>query len=402
MKKNKTKIIAIAVVAAIVIVTNLMTFFITSTSNLVIGKKILLNTSSMTSAKNINKLIYLDNLINEKYYTDVDSQKMWDTAFKGLLAGTGDGYTSYYTEKEYKAYMSGYETSYSGIGVQIVNNKKNQVLVDDVFDGSPAKEAGLKSGDIIIKIDGKNSENMDIDKASSLIRGKEGSTAKIVVLRNGKKLKFDVKRKKIDIKRVSGKMIGDYGYIKVSEFDMDVADAFEKYYTKFTKSGMKGLVIDLRDNPGGLVNEAEQIANLLLEKDSLIISTTNKSKKTSEMRDTTSQSVKVPVVVLVNENSASASEILSCALQDNKKAKILGTKTFGKGIIQSIVPLNDGSGVTITVEEYISPSGNKIHKKGITPDIKVKQDSNKPLSQLDYNEDNQLREAVKYLKGKTK
>lgn len=402
MKKNNKKIIAVAAVAAMLVVTNLLTFFITATSNIVVGNKILLNASSVTSAKNINKMIYLDKVLSEKYYKDVDEQQLWDTAFKGLFAGTGDTYTKYYTKKEFKSYMEGYEGSYSGIGVQIMNNKKNQVVVDSVFQNTPAEQAGIKPGDIIISIGGKDSTNMDVSDASGLIRGDSGTKVKIVVLRKGKKLTFNITRKTIEQKRVSSKMIGDVGYIAVTEFDENVGRDFEKSYRTLQKKNMKALVIDLRNNPGGLVDEAEDIANLMLKRDSIIISTTNKSGKVAEDRDTTDEYISIPVAVLVNENSASASEILSCALQDNGIAKIVGVKSYGKGIIQTINPFNDGSGATITSDEYVSPKGNKIHKKGITPDITVKAEFKKPIAQLDLKEDNQLMEAVKYLKKKAK
>lgn len=402
-KKNKGKIIVIAVVAGLLIITNLLTFLVTASCNMAIGNKVLINTPSSTSAKNITKLIALEELIQEDYYKELDEQDLWDYAFKGLAKGTGDLYTNYYTEEEFEEYTSELDSEFYGIGVQIMNNEDGAVLVDSVFQGSPAEEAGMKAGDIIIKIDDFDSSNVSVSEASNKLRGKKGTEVDVVVLRNNKEVKMTITRDKVKATYVTGKMMDDeIGYIRISEFASDVASDFEKYYDEFSNKNMKGLVIDLRDNPGGLVNEATDIANLLLKKDMTIISTTNKTGETQTEKDVTDEYAKVPVVVLVNGNSASASEILSCALQDNGMATIIGEKSYGKGIIQEVKTLNDGSGITITIDEYLSPKGHQIHQKGITPDVTVKAESDKAISKLTLDEDNQLQKALSYLKQKIK
>lgn len=402
-KKNKGKIIVIAVVAGLLIITNLLTFLVTASCNMAIGNKVLINTPSSTSAKNITKLIALEELIQEDYYKELDEQDLWDYAFKGLAKGTGDLYTNYYTEEEFEEYTSELDSEFYGIGVQIMNNEDGAVLVDSVFQGSPAEEAGMKAGDIIIKIDDFDSSNVSVSEASNKLRGKKGTKVDVVVLRNNKEVKMTITRDKVKATYVTGKMMDDkIGYIRISEFASDVASDFEKYYDEFSGKNMKGLVIDLRDNPGGLVNEATDIANLLLKKDMTIISTTNKSGETKTEKDVTDEYAKVPIVVLVNGNSASASEILSCSLQDNEMATIIGEKSYGKGIIQEVKTLNDGSGITITIDEYLSPKGHQIHQKGITPDVTVKAESDKAISKLTLDEDNQLQKALSYLKQQIK
>ncbi|WP_138268213.1 S41 family peptidase [Anaerofustis stercorihominis] len=401
-KKNKGKIIVIAVVMSLLIITNLLTFLVTASCNMAIGNKVLINTPSSKSAKNITKLIALEELIQEDYYKELDEQDLWDYAFKGLAKGTGDLYTNYYTEEEFEEYTSELDSEFYGIGVQIMNNEDGAVLVDSVFQGSPAEEAGMKAGDIIIKIDDFDSSNVSVSEASNKLRGKKGTKVDVVVLRNNKEVKMTITRDKVKATYVSGKMIDNMGYIRISEFSSDVAKDFRTYYDKFTSENMKGLIIDLRDNPGGLVNEATDIANILLKKDMTIISTTNKSGETQTEKDTTDEYAKVPVVVLVNGNSASASEILSCSLQDNEMATIIGEKSYGKGIIQEVKPLNDGSGITVTIDEYLSPKGHQIHKKGITPYVTVKANSDKAISKLTLDEDNQLQKALSYLKQQIK
>ena len=401
-KKNKGKIVVIGIVAAIVIVTNLLTFLITSSCNLAIGNKVLINTPSTTSAKNITKLVSLEKLLKEDYYTELDEQKLWNYAFKGLYAGTGDPYSTYYTEEEFNSYTEGFDSNYSGVGIQIMNNENSQVIVDSIFQGSPAEKSGMKAGDIITKVDDMDTTKASTSDVSKKLRGKTHTKVTVTVLRDKKEITMVITRDKIDMKRVSGKMIGDLGYIKITEFTDKVGKQFENYYNEYTNKNMKGLIIDLRDNPGGLVNEATEIANLLLKENSTIISTTNKSGKTQTVKDTTSEYAKVPIVVLINENSASSSEILSCALQDNKVATIMGVKSYGKGIIQEVKSLLDGSGVTITSDEYVSPLGHKIHKKGITPNQTVKLNSKKSLNQLSEKEDNQIQSTIKYLKQNIK
>lgn len=401
-KINKPKIKIIAIVAVIIIITNLLTFMFTSSANMVIGNKLLINTPSVESAKNINKMIELEKIINENYYKQINEQDLWDYAFKGLFIGTGDKYTNYYTQEEFNSYMQDMQSDFVGIGVEIQGSTNGSVKVNDVFENSPASKAGMKEGDIIIKVDDFDSTKSNVNEVSKRLRGKKGTEVNVTVLRKEEKINLTITRDEIHNKKVSGKMIDNIGYISISEFTSDVSKYFENYYDSFNKQGMKGLIIDMRDNPGGLVIESINIANNLLKKDMKIISVTNKSGETQTEKDTTKKHADIPVVVLLNGGSASASEILACALKDNNVATIIGEKSYGKGIIQDVKSLNDGSGMTITTQEYVSPKGSKIHGKGIAPDIEVKLNSKKDIKDLTLNQDNQLQKAISYLKQNIK
>lgn len=400
-KKVKNKITLIVAVVLIVVITNLCTFFASTTLNVVFGNKVIINAGDSVSAKSIAKMVSLKDNIVKNYYDKVDVQALWDTAMKGLFAGTGDQYSTYYTKKEFNSYMGGYEASYGGIGVQItMETKTNKVFISAVFKNTPASKSGLKTNDIIKKIDDKSVTGKDVATISNLVRGKKGTSVKLTVLRGNKTMNFNVTRDTIKLTTCSSKVINNnIGYINISQFNEETGKEFKDCYTKVKNKNVKALIIDLRNNPGGLVEQASTIAQMFLDKGDTIISTTNKNNINSTLKDETSENATMPIVVLVNENSASSSEILSCALKDNKKATIIGVKSYGKGIIQGISNLTDGSGFTLTTEEYISPNGNKIHKKGITPDITIK--AKKAYSEnLAYKDDNQLQRAVKYLQNK--
>lgn len=321
--------------------------------------------------------------IKKYYYKDVDEKDINEGIYKGIFAGLGDKYSGYMTAKEYEMYETAVTGKFEGIGVNITENKKNEIEAINVIPGAPAEKAGIKKGDIIKKVDGKVYE--DIDSAARAMRGKKGTKVKVTVARKGKTLDFTVTRDKIVNKTVNSKMLkNNIGYIQITAFEEETGDDFINAVKDMEKKKVKGLVIDLRDNGGGLVNSGVTVADELLGKGVVTYTKDKYGKK--EYYKSESGKTKLPYVLLVNGNTASASEILSAAVKDSGEGKIIGIKTYGKGVIQVSQPLGDGSGIKLTVMQYFSPKGHTIHKKGVTPDYVIK------------NKDGQLNKAIELLK----
>ena len=307
--------------------------------------------------------------IQKNYYKDVDPEKLIIGATKGMVNSLGDQYSSYMTKSEYEQWYSTVTGEYEGIGVTFVMEKKGEGEVILVNENSPAEAAGIKPGDVMTKVDGK--EYKDSDKMSEAIRGKGGTSVKITYKRNGKEKTVSIIRDKIVSVSVTSEMLsGNIGYIRILSFEASTDEDFKAALESMEKKKVKGLVIDLRDNGGGLVDSASRIADMLLGKCNITYLQNREGKK--EFIDSDASKTDLPYVVLVNGNSASASEIVTAAIKDNKGGKIVGTKTFGKGIVQSTEQLDDGSALELTVLQYFSPNGHAIHKKGIKPNYVVK------------------------------
>lgn len=321
--------------------------------------------------------------INKEYYQDVDPEKLIVGATKGMVNSLGDKYSSYMTKAEYDQWYSTVTGEYEGIGVTFVMEKKGQGSVVLVSEGSPAEKAGIKAGDVITKVNGKTFS--DADKMSAEIRGDIGTEVKVTYVRDKKEKTVTIIRDKIVNKSVSSQVLaGDLGYIKIASFESSTYEDFRAALDSMEKKKVKGFIIDLRDNGGGLVETAVDTADDLLGKGNITYLQDRAGKK--EYIDSDSRKTDLPYVILVNGNTASASEIVTAAVQDNKGGKIVGTKTFGKGIVQSTDTLEDGSALEITVLQYFSPDGHAIHKKGIKPDYVVKDDPK-------TDEDEQLEKA---------
>ena len=300
--------------------------------------------------------------------------------------------------KEFKAETEG---NYVGIGIYMAKNSKdNNIVVVSPIEGSPAETAGIKTGDIIKKVDGKEYTADDFETISTYIKGKEGTKVNLEIERNGETLTFEVERKNIDLYPMKSEVLeGNIGYINIQSFDDGCAKEFQENYNELKEKKVTSLIIDLRNNGGGIVDEALDILDKLLDKDSVLMITKDKNEKEVVEKAKNKASIKIPVVVLVNENTASASEIFASALQDNNRAKIVGTKTYGKGVIQELLTLSDGSGIKITTEEYYTPNRNKINKVGITPNEEVNLPDNVAGKyNLERKDDTQLRRAVDMLK----
>ncbi len=340
-----------------------------------------------------------------KYYLwsdKIDDEKLNEGAIKGYVEGLGDEYTEYIPADEMKEYTENITGNFVGIGIYMIADKDSgRVVVYYPIPESPAEKAGIKAGDQIISVDGTEYTSDDFDTIADYIKGEEGTTVKLVIDRNGERLDFEITREKINTNPITTEMLeNNIGYLKLPSFDEDTAKDFEEKVKELQNEGAKSIVIDLRNNGGGIVNEATDIADMLLDKGQTIISTVDKDGKKEITYSKKDPIFTMPVTVLANENSASASEILACSLQDNERAKIIGTKTFGKGIIQTLLSLTDGSGLKITTEEYYTPKGTTIHKAGITPDEEVKlPDTVKSIYSVTKDEDTQLKKAIEILKN---
>lgn len=386
----------------LIVVVALITFVLTT---VFVYKKVGTSTSINIpgiSTDLINKLYTVRKIIDDEYVSEIKEEDLVDGAVKGYVEGLGDEYTEYFTKSEMDEFKSEVQGNYFGIGIYMMQNtKENNIVILYPIEGSPAEKAGLKTGDIIKKVDDTEFTGEDFEKVSTYIKGKEGTKVKIEVERKGERLTFEVERKKIDLYPIKSEVLqNNIGYIKISSFDDDCAKEFKQTYNELNKSNkLKGLIIDLRNNGGGIVDEALDMADLILDKDKIELISINKKGEEKIEKSKSNPVINIPIVVLVNGNTASASEIFAAALKENDKATIVGEKTYGKGVIQELISLRDGSGIKVTIEEYLTPNRNKINKVGITPDKEVTlPDTVTSIYNIEKKDDTQLQEAIKLFK----
>ena len=344
--------------------------------------------------------------IKEKYYFDIDYEKMNTEIKKAIFSSLGDPYTQYMTEKDMKELQKTSTGKFIGIGVQVSVNENGEVVVVAPIKGGPSQKAGIQAEDIIVKVNDEEVKKNDLESTIKLMRGNEevGSEVKVTVKRivdsKEKILDFTVKREEITTESVISKLL-DNGtlYVQITNFAEKTGVDFEKAVDEGISKGAKSLIIDLRNNPGGLLTSVKQVADKLLPESTIMKIVDSKGKETIEKA--TGKGIDIPIVVLINKGSASASEVLSVALRDNKKATLVGEKSFGKGIIQSIFPINNGGkteGIKMTVAEYFGPNGTKIHKVGLEPDYKVEQKNYSKIGIEHLDSDSQLKKAIELLK----
>ena len=318
------------------------------------------------------------------------------------MESLGDPYSVYYTGEELKQMMSETEGTYGGIGAMLSLDKESgYTYISGVMEKTPAEEAGIQTGDIIFKINGKSAHGMQTDEVASQIRGKEGTKVHLTLVREGDQgnIEVDLVRKKISSPTVSGKMLENHiGYLKITEFDEVTYDQYLNTFAELKGKGMKGMILDLRNNPGGNLDTVCQIARRILPKGIIVYTKDNRGKRVDYDSDGKHE-IQIPLVVLVNGNSASASEILAGAIKDYHLGKLVGTTTFGKGIVQQIIDLNDGTALKLTVSDYYTPSGKNIHGIGIDPDEKVELDVDALKKD---GSDNQLNKAVELIEKEMK
>ena len=346
------------------------------------------------------KTSVLQNIIDRYFLFDEDMTKVEDGIYAGMMNGLGDPYTVYYTKEEYKALNEDTEGKYSGIGAVVSQNPNTKIItIVKIFDNSPANDAGLQVGDIIDKIDGEEVAGTDMDiLVKTKIRGEEGTSFKMTVLRGDdrKEVELDLTRRSIEVETVSGKMLdNNIGYIAVSQFDAVTSEQFKSNIESLQSQGMTKLIVDLRGNPGGLLDQVVDMLDYILP-DGLVLYTEDKYGKREEYYSDGSHELKIPMVVLVNENSASASEVFTATFRDFEWGTVVGKTTFGKGIVQNVLPLGDGTAVKITTQHYYPPSGYDLHKVGIKPDLEV--DLNEG-AKIGTGSDNQLSAAIDILKN---
>lgn len=339
--------------------------------------------------------------LENKYIGEINDEELIDGALKGYVNALGDPYTTYYTKEEMKEIIEETNGNFVGIGIYMTENiKENVIMVIKPIENSPAEKAGILPGDIITKINDVEYTGDKLEEASNKIRGEEGTKVKLEIYRNGETKEFEITRKKVVISHITTKVLEDnIGYIAISDFDGDCTNEFKTKYKELEKKGITKLIIDIRNNGGGIVDKSLEIANTMIEKGSTLLITKDKKNNEDITKATENPIINMPVVVLTNEYSASASEILAGALKDNNKATLVGTKTYGKGIIQELNKLSDGSGLKVTVSEYYTPNHTAINKIGITPDVEVElSDEAKKQLNLEEKDDNQLQKAIEILK----
>ena len=339
----------------------------------------------------------------DKYYLgeEVDDETLKEGAIKGYIEALGDPYTEYISKEDMEDYMDDTMGNFVGIGVYMVKDTEtNQIMVLSPIKNSPAEKAGIRPGDYIVEVDGNACTGDDFSNISNKIKGEVGSTVKLKIQRDGETLDFEIKRENIKVNPVDGEVLeGNIGYIEFSSFDEGTAEEFKNKFNELKSQGITSLIIDLRNNGGGIVDEALKIAGYAVDKGTTLLYEVDKDGNETEEKSEVDKIIDMPIVILVNENTASSSEILSGALKDLGKAKIVGTKTYGKGVIQQILTLADGSGLKITTEEYLTPNRTKINKVGIEPDETVElPDTVENILNVEREEDTQLQKAIEILK----
>ncbi|MCD7825651.1 MAG: S41 family peptidase [Clostridiaceae bacterium] len=345
------------------------------------------------------KIEVLEKYIDQYYLDEIDDEKMADEIYKGVIAGLGDDYAAYYTEEEYIEIMEKTNGTYCGIGAYISSDASTGVVtIVNPMKNSPAEKAGVKAGDIIYAVDDEEVTGMEISKVQALVKGEEGSKVKLTIIRDNEQMELTVTRAEIEEDTVSYQMLGeDIGYIQVSSFEQVTPKQFEKAIKQLEKKGEKALIIDLRNNGGGLLDSAVEMLDTMLP-EGVVVYSMDKSGEKQNYYAEDDDCFEKPVAILVNENSASASEVFCGAMQDEEAAVLVGTQTFGKGIVQGIFALSDGSAVKMTTAKYYTPKGRDIHGTGLTPDVEVAlEDKTEEISDGGIKVDNQTKAAYDYL-----
>jgi len=343
-------------------------------------------------------------IVKDKYIKDVEMETLTSGAIKGVIDSLGDPYSVFMNKKEFQDFISSLEGSLSGVGIVLgIDDSTQDIIVVSPIKGSPAQKAGILPGDIIVKVNDTELSGKTLDEAAGMIRGEKGTKVTLYIKRNQNSdlIKLELVRDDIRISTVDYNIVDDaakIGYIRISFFDSQTYNDFKTALDALQKQKIRGLVIDLRDNPGGSLDETVKIADEILG-EGLIVYTEGKNGNRLGEYFSDESKASVPITVMVNENSASASEILAGAIQDHKAGKLVGAKTFGKGSVQEVFSLEDGSGMKITIAKYYLPSGRCIDGKGIEPDFSVKNPEGSNSFDLSKEKDAQLLKAIEVTKS---
>ena len=392
----------------LVILTAFITFMITSISlyTYFTGEGVgtlLSGTISDSSTSDLDtRIARIRRMIDNNFLKqdEIDEEELIDGAIQGYVAGLGDVYTEYIPADEMEEYTETIVGSFVGIGIYMIGDEEtDSIIIYYPIPESPAERAGLKSGDKIISVDGVNYTYEDFDTIADQIKGEAGTKVTLVIERDGEQLTFEITREQINTNPITTEMLDNgIGYLNLPSFDSDTAEHFKEKVEELENQGMTSLIIDLRNNGGGIVDEATEIADFILEKGAVIMTTVDKDGNSEETISENAPIIDMPIVILTNENTASASEILVAALKEHNKATIIGTTTYGKGVIQTLYTLSDGSGLKITTAEYYTPNNNAINEVGIEPSIEVElPDTITNIYSVEREDDTQLQRAIEEL-----
>lgn len=365
------------------------------------GDTVTISREQYEKYQQFDKLLEIMDIVGENYYQDVETDDLMEGAAQGLLYGVGDPYTFYYTAEDFAEMWEEDEGEYAGIGIQIsASYLTNICTVSRVFDNGPAHEAGVLKGDILYKVEDMYVDAYNLQDAVDIMRGIPGTDVNVVFLRGGEELSFTLTRAKISVNRVESTMLEDgIGYIYLYDFAGDCAVKFEAALNDLVAGGAKGIIIDLRDNPGGWTTDAESIADLFMDKGVIYYLEYRDGQR--EYAYSKNGKTDVQLVVLMNQYSASSSEILCGALKDRAGATVVGVQSYGKGIVQAVVGLSDQSGMQVTIAQYFTPNGNKVHQVGITPDVEVQlPEGDNGMYQFGDLSDPQLSRALEIMQEK--
>lgn len=389
---NKKKWVAWTV--AIVLVTNTITLF---------GTKMYIGTYQNAAVSKFGKLFEIRNELYKYYDGSINDSDLVEGAIKGMTAALNDPYTVFMNKKELQDFNTQIQGNYSGVGIQ-VQAKDNNIAVVAVFEDSPAKKAGILPKDLIEKVNGTNVSGKELDKAVSIMKGQEGTEVTLTLYRENKGT-FDVKvkRAKVNLVTVKSEMIdSSVGYIQVTTFDENTAKNFANNLKELQGKGMKSLILDLRDNPGGSLSECVDMVSNFVPKGKVIVSTIDKYNEKTEYKSKGGIATGLPITILTNEGTASASEIFSGAIRDYKLGTLIGEKTFGKGVVQTMLDTGDGTALKVTISKYYTPNGENIHHKGIKPDIEVVYPDSLKQKPYERSVDPQFAKALEIAKSKIK
>lgn len=387
-----------------VLITAVLTFISSTVLYFALGSNIVYFLSNNQTADGIAKLNRIDKLVDKYFYGDIDKKEMQDWAYAGYLAGLDDPYTEYISSGEYDSFTETSTGNYTGIGVEVTKNGE-ETVISDIFDGTPAEKAGFLPNDIIKKIDGKDMAGKALSEVSSAIKEYAGKTFAVTVERGGKMIDINVEPGEIETVQVSGKMLdGGISYIRISMFEGHCAEQLKTALDNAKNSGANGIIFDVRNNPGGALDIITNCVDQILD-EGIILTVRDKNGKENVYKAKDKEKIDLPIVILTNAQTASAAEVFTSSLHDNGKAYTVGTKTYGKGVVQTIFDLGDKSIAKITTAKYFTPKNVCIDKIGLEPDKKVELDEKYKKMSVKYipdGEDAQLITAVEVMKEKIK
>ncbi len=356
-----------------------------------------------------DKMEVLEQYVNQYYYFDdtVDMNAIAEDVYEAYIAGLDDPYSVYYTPEEMNSMLESISGSYCGIGAVVSQYQNGEVVVVLPYEGTPAAEAGLQSGDIILSIDGTEITGMGLEAAVALVKGEEGTSAVFKIRRDEEEFEVTITRRKIDVPSVSHEMKdGNVGYVYISSFEDNTSEQFQAAIEDLLSQGAEGIVFDLRDNGGGTLDAVTSMLDYILPEELLLYMEDKYDNRQNYYSEASCMDENIPMAVIINGNTASASEVFTGALQDYKRAKVFGTKSFGKGVVQNLIPLSDGSGLKLTIAEYFTPLGRNFNHNGIDPDevveLPTEEEAYDEQGYLKEEYDTQLNAAVAYVKEQLK